>query len=290
MAAWQRFYLGYHGRFQEDVELALPSGQQVAVSQAPSASSNKRGPHSTHNKKGQVHESKVKDPSLTGTTVWDGSICLAMTLTSSPDLISKGHASAIELGAGCALVSLALAAERLMSSCCITDLQEMIPSIECQVKKNAQVLGDSRREGSPALISVRALRWGPEGEEEITLIEEELERGRVDQTCSTEEEEVSHLKPATTSNHFDIIVGADLIYYSYSEETPHTRLLLWTLKRLCGPNSVVYLALSLHHNPDEVDSFLSLAENEGFLVKQLIKEVPEDYRVEDVKVVRLTLG
>lgn len=162
MASWQRFYLGYHGRFQEDVELVLPSGRVVAVAQSPSASKSN---------KGKVHESKVKDPSLTGTTVWDGSICLAMTLCSSPSLINanKGNkegvkrVSMIELGAGCALVSLAVAAERLVSSVCITDLAEMLPSIERQVRKNAQVLSDLRREGDPVKIDVRALKWGPEG-------------------------------------------------------------------------------------------------------------------------------
>lgn len=284
MASWQRFYLGYHGRFQEDVELVLPSGRVVAVAQSPSASKSN---------KGKVHESKVKDPSLTGTTVWDGSICLAMTLCSSPSLINanKGNkegvkrVSMIELGAGCALVSLAVAAERLVSSVCITDLAEMLPSIERQVSKNAQVLSDLRREGDPVKIDVRALKWGPEGKEDIAAIENDLALyNRGQDRPSTSEESTEE---ATTANHFDIIVGADLIYYSYSEATPHTKLLLFTLKRLSGPSTIIFLALSLHHNPDEVNSFLKQAAEVGFLVDQLMEQVPEEYRVDDVMVVRL---
>lgn len=51
---------------------------------------------------------------------------------------------------------------------------------------------------------------------------------------------------------YDVIVGSDLIYYTYSEKTPHSKLLLWTLQRVAAPGSLIYLALSLHHNPDEV--------------------------------------
>jgi hypothetical protein len=51
---------------------------------------------------------------------------------------------------------------------------------------------------------------------------------------------------------YDVIVGSDLIYYTYNEATPHSKLLLWTLRRVAGPGSLIYLALSLHHNPEEV--------------------------------------
>jgi hypothetical protein len=285
-AEWQRFYLGYQGRFSDDVLLTLPSCI-ISVSQSPSANSQARGLA-----KGQVKESKVKDPSLTGTTVWDGSICLAMTLCNETLLMTHAHetSSMLELGAGCALVSLAVAAERLVSRCCITDLAEMVPSIEGQVRKNATVLFDARRKGRAAQIKVRALKWGPEGEEDIARIEEEeLARGAIDQPCSKEEEEEEGGDGQPTTSHFDIIVGSDLIYYSYCKETPHTQLLLWTLKRLSGPQTLIFLALSLHHNPEEVQSFLALALEEGFVVDHLKEEVPEDYRVEDVLVVRMSL-
>ncbi len=51
---------------------------------------------------------------------------------------------------------------------------------------------------------------------------------------------------------YDVIVGSDLIYYTYTPETPHSELLLWTLRRLAGPHTTVFLSLSLHHNPEEV--------------------------------------
>ena len=49
---------------------------------------------------------------------------------------------------------------------------------------------------------------------------------------------------------YDVICGSDLIYYSYTPDTPHTALLLWTLRRLVAPTTRVYLSLSLHHNPE----------------------------------------
>jgi hypothetical protein len=51
---------------------------------------------------------------------------------------------------------------------------------------------------------------------------------------------------------YDVIVGSDLIYYSFTPETPHSKLLLWTLRRLSGPSTRIFLSLSLHHNPGEV--------------------------------------
>lgn len=42
---------------------------------------------------------------------------------------------------------------------------------------------------------------------------------------------------------FDLVVGSDLIYYSYSPETPHSLLLLDTLTALTCQSSVIYLVL-----------------------------------------------
>ena len=71
-------------------------------------------------------------------------------------------------------------------------------------------------------------------------------------------ERSSSRQPTSSSDHvpggppYDVIVGSDLIYYTYSEATPHSKLLLWTLRRVAVPGSLIYLALSLHHNPEEV--------------------------------------
>ena len=51
---------------------------------------------------------------------------------------------------------------------------------------------------------------------------------------------------------WDVVVGSDLIYYTYSEATPHSRLLLAALRQLAGAGTLVVLSLSLHHNPEEV--------------------------------------
>ncbi|WIA13638.1 hypothetical protein OEZ85_007201 [Tetradesmus obliquus] len=89
---------------------------------------------------------------------------------------------------------------------------------------------------------------------------------------------------------FKLIVGSDLVYYSYSEATPHSRLLLLALQQLAGPESQIYLALSLHHNPQEVENFLRWAEEVwGFSVQRIQQQIPAEYRVADVLVVRLQL-
>eukprot|EP00955_Chlamydomonas_euryale_P072981 361582-Chlamydomonas_euryale.AAC.6 len=55
---------------------------------------------------------------------------------------------------------------------------------------------------------------------------------------------------------YDVVVGSDLVYYTYCDATPHSRLLLWTLERVSAPGTLIYLALSLHHNPEEVGVLL----------------------------------
>lgn len=58
-----------------------------------------------------------------------------------------------------------------------------------------------------------------------------------------------------------MVCGSDLIYYTYSEETPHSRLLLEALGQLCDQDTPVFLSLSLHHNPEEVRSRARAREN-----------------------------
>lgn len=109
---------------------------------------------------------------------------------------------------------------------------------------------------------MQPLRWGPPGDD-ITAL------------------------PPAASPPYDLVVGSDLIYYSYSKETPHSELLVWTLQRVCGPRTLIVLALSLHHNAPEVHSFLKRCERAGFAVQRLKAEVPEAFRVPDVMLVRL---
>eukprot|EP00798_Chlamydomonas_sp_ICE-L_P022367 gene22367-29469_t len=162
------------------------------------------------------------------------------------------------LGAGTGAVALSLLACRRAKRAAITDIPDMLPHLRLNVDRNRAVLP---KNGASAYV--QALRWGPPGED------------------------IELLSPKTASP-FDVIVGADLIYYTYSEETPHTQQLLWTLEKVASPQSLIYLALSLHHNPEEVHHFLGLAA-EKFEVVDLWKEVPEEWRVHDVAVVLLRL-
>lgn len=77
---------------------------------------------------------------------------------------------------------------------------------------------------------------------------------------------------------------------SYTPSTPHSRLLLQALVQLAGPDSLIFLALSLHHNPEEVHAFLKWAETDwGFAVEHITEGIPVEYVVPDVLVVKLQL-
>lgn len=57
---------------------------------------------------------------------------------------------------------------------------------------------------------------------------------------------------------------------------------------LASPGTLVFLSLSLHHNPEEVARFLECAEA-SFTVQQLHDQLPEQWRVPDVTVVKMVL-
>ncbi|KAL6751592.1 putative methyltransferase-domain-containing protein [Haematococcus lacustris] len=266
---WQRFYLGYAGRFVDDCVLQLQGGVvQVRLAQAPSAKAAAKV-----SARLQTLD-KASDPALTGTTVWDGAVVLAHYLSDTSTLedyaqarLVKGRSGTgagrlgeelqplrcIELGAGTGAVSLALLACRKVAQSTLTDIPDMLPWLRHNVERNHAVL-------QPHQANIQALRWGSAGVEDL---------GR--------------LQP---SPPYDVILGADLIYYSDTPETPHSRLLLWTLQRLAGDHSLILLALSLHHNPEEVSHFLQLASQAGFLT-EYVDDVPAPWLVPDVMLVRL---
>ncbi|GLC45283.1 hypothetical protein PLESTB_000716800 [Pleodorina starrii] len=274
---WQRFYMGYHQRFVENCVLELQGGRlRVSLAQAPSAKvAAKKAAEGRSGKGGQQQQrgqqlDKASDPALTGTTVWDGAVVLSHYLTETSVLVrpadlpyaySGGRLpNVLELGAGTGAVSLALAASRAAASVTITDLADLLPHLRLNVARNAALLQPGR-----VPLQLQPLRWGPEGEADV--------------------QSLAPVRPP-----YDVIVGSDLIYYSYNPETPHSRLLLWTLRRLCGPHSAVFLSLSLHHNPEEVERFLRWAEegDDGFHVLRLRRSIPPEWRVPDVLVARLT--
>eukprot|EP00879_Flechtneria_rotunda_P008788 GHRR01009204.1.p1 GENE.GHRR01009204.1~~GHRR01009204.1.p1 ORF type:complete len:287 (+),score=113.14 GHRR01009204.1:533-1393(+) len=249
--AWQRFYMGYKERFVHDCLIHLNSGKTVRLRQAPSANSNKRQ---------QQQLDKQSDPALTGSTVWDGAVVLSQYLTSS-GILPLGQQDgtkivSLELGAGTGAVSLSLLAAGVVQKALITDIPDMLPHLQLNVHHNDAVLDHTK-------AVVRPLRWGNKAD-------------------------VAVLQPFKPP--FDLIVGSDLIYYSYSGATPHSRLLLLALQQLAGPQSLIYLALSLHHNPGEVGNFLRWAQEDwGFAVQHILNELPHEYKVPDVLVVRLQL-
>ncbi|GAX80365.1 hypothetical protein CEUSTIGMA_g7804.t1 [Chlamydomonas eustigma] len=378
---WQRFYMGYKERFVDECELILLNGAvKVSLMQAPSAKTNSKhdttittcSSSKTHKYRASSNtnfsadsfstNSRANDPALTGTTVWDGGVVLSQALTSTgwltehrrgrpwPSGSMRPHC--LELGAGTGAVALSLAACHLASSVTITDIQDMIPHMEMNVRRNleairagpitarsarspraftsaapgitppgtpaedmkpsasAQPIDDNTTDGractnmlGPVIakvpqipqVYVRSLKWGPPGHDLAALKEEAEKKKSITSRMSQQHQQ----KYIISSSHnviqnevpglpYDVIVGSDLIYYTYCEETPHTKLLLWTLERVATPDSLIYFALSLHHNPDEVQHFLGLAE-EKFEVTHLHDQVPDPWRVPDVIVVLLKL-
>jgi predicted nicotinamide N-methyase len=218
--------------------IELSNGKVVRLAQAPSANSSKS--------KRQQQLDKNADPALTGCTVWDGAVVLSQYLTApgSPVLAAAAAAVAaaavaadpgrsaavwdlpkqqqhqreivsLELGAGTGAVSLSLLAAGAVHRAVITDIPDMTAHLESNVHHNAALF-------NPTRAVVKPLRWG-------------------------EAADVKGLAPFGPP--FQLIVGSDLVYYSYSEATPHSRLLLLVLQQLAGPGTQIYLALSLHHNP-----------------------------------------
>ena len=249
---WQRFYMGYNERFVDDCVLNLHGGEVVVrVAQAPSA----RQAAKAHGYK----LDRESDPALTGTTVWDGAVVLSQYLTSTGALGGHSYPSgkarpiALELGSGTGAVSLALLACGCVEHVTITDIPDVLPFIQLNAARNADAV-DARR------MSVLPLRWG----------------------AAADIAALSRRPP------FDLLVGSDLVYYTYSEATPHSKVLLATLLQLAGKGTLVFLALSLHHNPAEVEHFLGLA-SEHFAVTRLRAEVPDEWRVPDVIIVRMQL-
>eukprot|EP00877_Chromochloris_zofingiensis_P003769 jgi/Chrzof1/13393/Cz07g31110.t1 len=249
--AWQRFYLGYQGRFVEDCTIHLCNGATVQIAQAPSAKTKAK------NKQLSAAVDKQSDPALTGTTVWDGAIVLAQYLTSSTALQQHTYPSGkqkpvcLELGSGTGAVSLCLLAAGVVECAIITDIPDMLPHLALNVERNKQLI-------QPGTAHVHALRWS----------------NISDTAC------LSPFKPP-----FDLIVGSDLVYYSYSEQTPHSKLLLQSLAQLANPDTAIYLSLSLHHNPEEVHQFLDWATEAGFTVRTVVDGIPKEYAVPDVMVV-----
>lgn len=247
--------MGYRERFVDNCDVQLCNGKSITVAQAPSASA------SAKRLGGRLD--KASDPALTGTTVWDGAIVLAQFLTATKALEQHGGypsglvspANCIELGAGTGVVSLALAACGCVGSAVVSDLPDLMPHIRHCIGLNRHCFRGLSVEAQP-------LKW-------------------------SSLEDVEKLQAGGMQVPLDLIVGADLIYYTYSDATPHSELLLQTLCHLAGPGTAIFLALSLHHNPEEVASFLQRASGRFDVTRVDGSGMPAGYNVPDVVVVKL---
>lgn len=217
----------------------------------------------------------------------------------------------LELGAGTGAVSLALLACKKVRSATITDIPDLLPHIRHNVERNASLFSKEN-------AIIQPLSWGPPGDD-IPKLQAEVQhsqrQGHVVVPRSglqapqgaafrqpggqpaaqiSEPHMLQSPEPSIQGTRgdpiFDVITGSDLIYYSYTEKTPHTRLLIWTLKQLMRRHTLIVLSLSLHHNPEEVKSFLQWASQEGLEVRRVPKEeIPEEMRVPDVILVQMRL-
>ncbi|KAI8464948.1 MAG: hypothetical protein J3K34DRAFT_489495 [Monoraphidium minutum] len=254
---------------------------------------------------------RVNDPALTGSTVWDGAIVLGQFLTSDPAALAPPRGAArwpsgrvrpvvLELGAGTGAVSLCLLAARAVEGVVLTDIPDMLPHLQRNVVHNSAV-------ANPAQTLVASLRWsdaadaatgaevppqpaGQQGQEAAAApqpSEQRQEQQAAQQQAGAAEQQQ---QPSAWRPPWDVVCGSDLIYYTYSAETPHSRLLLAALRALCCGDTRIFLSLSLHHNPDEVERFLEWAAGGGFAVARVPQgRIPREYRVPDVLVVELCL-
>lgn len=188
----------------------------------------------------------------------------------------------LELGAGTGAVSLCLLAAGVVDCTLLTDIPDMLPHLQSNVEHNSSVLDPSR-------ALVLPLRWA-EAADVAGLQQAGRQQLAQRQRRGFGRQQAAQLPPVQLRPPFELIVGSDLIYYSYTAATPHSRLLLQALVQLAGPGSLIFLALSLHHNPEEVHAFLDWAEEVwGFGVERVTAGIPSEYVVPDVLVVRLHL-
>eukprot|EP00976_Prorocentrum_cordatum_P089514 1187757-Prorocentrum_minimum.AAC.1 len=152
---WQRSHLGYEGRFVEDVEVHLPNGKSVRVSQTanPLQKVKKQVSKAKIDKKANKGRPPGKgtaalddDPAATGTTVWDCGILLPTYLNGCLDdevhnpfaglNVQLPFDKAIELGCGTGVAGICLAAYgRLAKSCTLTDIPVCVSHIQGMLRR-----------------------------------------------------------------------------------------------------------------------------------------------------------
>ncbi|XP_020178678.1 uncharacterized protein [Aegilops tauschii subsp. strangulata] len=166
---------------------------------------------------------------VTGAVVWDSAVVLAKFLEHAADggLLPVRGARAVDLGAGCGLVSVvaALLGARVVA----TDLPDRVRLLRKNLEENVPVGG-----GAGGSAAVAELVWGDEYELDPELLL------WLDQEAEPPE----------------LVLGSDVVY---SEEAVGD--LLATLTRLAGPRTTVLLAGELR-NDVVVECFLEAAMGE----------------------------
>uniref|UniRef100_A0A7S0RV83 Calmodulin-lysine N-methyltransferase n=1 Tax=Pyramimonas obovata TaxID=1411642 RepID=A0A7S0RV83_9CHLO len=272
---WQRSHLGYEGRFVEDVEVAIPDGKTVRVSQT--ANPLQKGKKQVAKAKAKNKANKTRssgadpdalddDPAATGTTVWDCGILLPTYLNSCVDdtahnpfagLVTQlPFDKCIELGCGTGVASICLAAYgKLAKSYTLTDIPVCVSHIQGNVDKNRDLW-----DAAAVNVQVAPLSWGNEGD--------------------------VHALPVRPP--FDLIVGTDVIYYD--EEVDQIKTLLEAITHLSSSSTLVFLALDKQHAPNSVDLFIETVRAGGLWsnVVDMSARVPRDMITETAVVLRLS--
>lgn len=141
-----------------------------------------------------------------GEYIWNASRVLLRYLQAPPRAGQFRGRRVLELGSGLGHLGHGLA--RLGAHVTCTDRGKAIPPLEASLLDQSRLIGDPSAEGGS--LKVCELSWGEDGlrdSPEMAGLQEE----------------------------FDYIISAELVYL---EETHD--LLLWTLDRFCGPQTVIY--------------------------------------------------
>jgi hypothetical protein len=147
----------------------------------------------------------------------------------------------VELGTGTGLAGLVAAAAGGASAVALTD----VPAVAAQgshLCKNALINGGLIRRRSGAAVAVLPLRWGrsPAALGDLAALPAPFGLGAA--AAATQEAQGEEARARASERRLlrrrrrragpDVVAGADLVYYSYGRETPHSRLLLQTLRAL----------------------------------------------------------
>ncbi len=204
----------------------------------------------------EVHIRQLSDcQSHTGGIVWETSYLLAMYLRFNYQG-SNSLGKVLEVGAGCGMLGLILAASDITKKVVMTETTEVLPNLEQNVERNISPIksGDetSTHEKnqhtnriyccSSNQISVRSLRWD-KFNKDIRKCER---KGSTD------------LKP----HSFDTIVGTDVIF-----STTLVKPLLKTLRIMSKPTTNTYLCVQIRCE-DSHALFLKKASKYGFRIRE----------------------